>query len=63
MGVEEMITKDDSGPAFPSWIIEGGMSLRDYMAIHAPSSELDIRGGPYRARYLWADAMLEARNK
>jgi len=73
-------------PAFPHSVIHGnkqhnyaGMSLRDYMAIRAPSEEIkptfaptpkaQIHNNPpglkeiSDARYEWADAMLEAREK
>lgn len=79
---------DDGGSAFPlpiSHVTDGrayveygltGMSLRDYMAIHAPEKEISElqRAGPgilsasryrndYEARYAWADAMLAERKK
>lgn len=44
-----------------------GMSLRDYIAIHAPAQEvIDYMrpdGNRCRARYEYADAMLAERNK
>lgn len=49
-----------------------GMSLRDYIAIHANDRDISpyTRKGPYgeewdreNARYLYADAMLERRRK
>jgi hypothetical protein len=89
-----MSNRDDGGPAFPVDITGVGMtllgmSLRDYMAIHAPVSEIqkifpssaqDVaewiapsveahsqgKGQMLfitKARYIWADAMLEAREK
>ena len=68
------MSKDNGGPAFPCEY-EGstrsdatGLSVRDYMAIHA--SEKDIaRVLEYnmitrqQARYMHADAMLAERNK
>ena len=66
-----MSTIDDGGPAFPVIGNEGepspgdGMTLRDYMAIHATDS--DIQFQRYQsltvaeARYAHADAMLAAR--
>ncbi len=62
-----MTTKNDGGPAFPfsSDVFPNhtGMSMRDYMAIHAPASELLVSRNPQAARYAWADSMLEARKK
>lgn len=93
---------DDGGPAFPGKICIGhtpgdeipiyqhppGMSLRDYLAAHAPADEvadlipetrgkcaasagntLDEDGSDdhlkldCKARYKWADAMIEARKR
>lgn len=70
-----MSKETDGGPAFPSLTTEAvwapaGMSLRDYIAIHAPSAEVsDFRyndtGARVRgwaaARYLYADCMLRVR--
>ena len=61
----------DGGPAYPINAYESrdrciylGMTLRDYMAIHAPSMCDDPQATMTeicRYRYIWADAMLEAR--
>ena len=57
---------DNGGPAFPvEQLLEDGMTLRDYMAIHATDGDL---GGYFdgqlttaEARYAFADDMLAAR--
>ncbi len=74
-----MTDKPDGGPAFPKHYVSGGntgMSLRDYIAVHA--SERDVRKfmaykmdhGFERAtrtrteaRYAYASAMLAEREK
>lgn len=68
----------DGGPAFPSHgtmgeVVQEGMSLRDYMAVHAPSPEVEelrvvlstTRPGTastVEARWAWADQMLKGRS-
>ena len=84
---------NDGGPAFPQFAISDnyefhpGMTLRDYMIIHAPASEVDscipdsvgeiakwlgIENYTWREHYpmalakargIWADAMLSARER
>jgi len=69
------MTINDGGPAFPS-VGEGfgnpsysapGMTLRDWFATHATEADILAAQGAYRlitryeARYIHADAMLEAR--
>lgn len=73
----------DGGPAYPveeykgsEKILSGGMSLRDYFAVHASDSDIkeylsetkSIDGLEYtndrsisEARYMFADAMIEER--
>ena len=77
----------DGGPAFPmhvhiqsddlSAVDETGMSLRDYLAIHASDKDVDKYSQPgteqvkgfvtvlsrAEARYRFADAMLKARKE
>ena len=73
----------DGGPAFPhlpyssdsrNWSDGSkGMSLRDYLATHAPASEIErivkcnfsehYPMAVAKARMIWADAMLAARRK
>lgn len=66
------MSQNNGGPAFPStlqhngWLDkESGMSLRDYFAVHASDKDIQYYLGDGRsreqARYLYADAMLEAR--
>jgi hypothetical protein len=80
-----MTVKDNGGPAFPDWSdnhyteqrARGGMTLRDYFAVHASEADVNLAGlqiwpNPggervrpptwrQRARYLHADLMLAAR--
>lgn len=62
----------DGGPAFPSHgsmgeVAHQGMTLRDYIAIHATDKDIEhyIDSGMARnrrnARYMFADSMLRAR--
>jgi hypothetical protein len=74
--MEEMTTKDNGGPAFPSmrdmrhnpdFDHEEGMTLRDYFAAKAMQG-LCANGSTKateiaQAAYIVADAMLEARKK
>lgn len=57
-------------PKIPDNYAEGlypGMSLRDYMAVHAPAhvseKALEVGFDAPEAAYLWADALLAAREK
>lgn len=66
---------DDGGPAFPlraklsgdCWAYNEGMSLRDYIAIHANDEDLRYvresgwEGTRLELRYRYADKMLKAR--
>lgn len=72
---------DDGGPAFPQPATEngyasdnpyniagGGMTLRDYIAIHGRNEDIIIfiglgDNGTSKARYRYADAMIAERNK
>jgi len=66
---------NDGGPAFPSYrdIRTSGMTLRDYFAAHAPASEIErivkcnfsehYPMAVAKARMIWADAMLAARER
>lgn len=58
---------DDGGPAFPrDHRHEGhnGMSLRDYLAAHAPQPERSMSLEDHCAyRWRYADAMLKARKQ
>ena len=73
MGPGTVSAAHDGGPAFPTTMqtaLNGeavtfpamGMSLRDYLAIHAPLPYHDMTIEDHCAwRYRFADAMLEAR--
>lgn len=71
-----MTKNETGGPAFPSYkydseyerhFQEGGMTLRDYFAAHAPEPPASWHGGDRKTDditawcYEYADAMLEAR--
>jgi len=68
---------DDGGAAFPlraklngdCWVYNEGMSLRDYVAIHATEEDLRCvrpegwQGTHIELRYRYADKMLKARKE
>ena len=56
--------RDGHGDIIDAYTVaKGGMTLRDYFAIHAPSDEVAFysRKTRHEARYAYADAMLAAR--
>ncbi len=66
-----MSHNDQTPPAYPSTngnSTERGISLRDHMAINAPYEEIrsicNVRHCHFAiARYMWADEMLDARER
>ena len=69
---DDMSIINDGGPAFPAYDDDGdysiGMSLRDYIAIHAKSDDIIEYLGPLytaenraKAKYKYADDMIKAR--